>query len=59
MALDADTLERHQNLRQSPCSKCKKPAFHICYVGDRLVCVSCFTVFAADADTRKESSDGT
>ena len=42
-----DSERPKQYERKSPCSRCGELTFHICYAGDRLVCVTCFKAIAA------------
>ena len=37
-----------KRFQKSPCRKCGTPCYHLCYVGNKLVCLDCF-----DKDCRK------
>jgi hypothetical protein len=48
--------DAHSNLQQSPCSECKNPAFHICYIGSDLVCLGCFVRHLKREETAPKST---
>ena len=47
-----------KRLEKFPCRRCGTPAYNLCYVGTKLVCVDCFGR-ACDAASKRKSAYGT
>ena len=47
-------MSKNDQFKKSPCTKCGKLTYHLCYVGTNLVCVDCFQ---KACDKAKEMND--